>query len=77
MAGFRPSGGATNALLPPLPLGEGWGEGFLETGGDLRADVINYAPTEPNQSPISTTGLPLPMLRIHNALPHPYIRLSG
>ncbi len=38
---FALTGGATNALLPPLPLGEGWGEGFLGTGGDLGVDVIN------------------------------------
>jgi len=28
---FALSGGATNALLPPLPLGEGWGEGLFDS----------------------------------------------
>ena len=39
---FALSGGSTNALLPPLPLGEGWGEGFLETGGCFLVSTFCY-----------------------------------
>ena len=50
-----------------VPYG-GWGSHLWYPFGDYGADVINYAPTEPDQPSISTCSLPLAMLRITNGL---------